>query len=116
TMFQTAWNTYIKPAWNSLGTGIKTIWDKVIKPAWDALKKGLTSIRDAFKTAVDNIKKVWDGLRAAAAKPVNFVIGIYNNHIVGLLQKLAGFVGLKNAVPGKINPVQFSKGGIVPGY
>jgi hypothetical protein len=93
--FKWIWETLIKPAWDKLGNGINWVWENVIQKAFNGIKSGLGFVRDAFDSAVKFIEKVWDGVRAAVAKPIKFVIdSVYNNGIREAWNKVAGFVGL----------------------
>jgi phage-related protein len=82
-------------AWNGLKGTITSVWTGSIRPSFNALKSALGTVRSAFSTAVSAIRKIWGGLKSAAKEPVNFVIGIYNKGIVSLVNKLAGFAGVK---------------------
>ena len=89
-------------AWKNLKSVISSVWNGGIKPAFDKLKSALKDVQHGFSVAVSAIKKIWGGLKAAAKTPVNFVIGIYNKGIVGLVNKLADFAGVKtrlNEIP-----------------
>lgn len=112
-VFRWLWNNVIKPVWNSIKNHISTVYNNGIKPAFEKLRSGVNRVRDAFRTAVDGIRKIWDGLREATRKPVNFVIGVYNNGIVRLVNKIAEVAGLKtrlSTIP------KFARGGVLPGY
>src|SRR5690606_16081442 len=100
-------------AWNGLKATIQTVWNSGIKPAFDKVRSAVGKVRDAFRTAVDGIKRIWDRLKGIAKTPVNFVIGLYNNGIVKLVNKIAGFAGIKTRLD-KIP--KFARGGIMPGY
>ncbi|GGV34260.1 hypothetical protein GCM10010182_67680 [Actinomadura cremea] len=93
-IFRWLWNSVIKPVWNGIKTTISTVWNSGIKPVFNALKSAVGKVRDAFRTAVNGIKTIWDKLKGIAKTPVNFVIGIYNKGIVGLVNKLADFAGV----------------------
>ncbi|WP_157995872.1 hypothetical protein [Thermomonospora amylolytica] len=105
--------------WNALRSTISGVWNNGIRPAFNALKSAVGTVRSAFKTAVDGIRKIWDGLKDIAKKPVNFVIGIYNDGIVNLVNRIASFAGIKTRLD-KIP--KFAKGGVaggpgvLPGY
>lgn len=99
--------------WNALRSTISTVWNGGIKPAFNALKSAVGSVRSAFQTAVNGIRKIWDGLRDIAKKPVNFVIGIYNDGIVNLVNRIAKFAGIGTRLD-KIP--KFARGGVMPGY
>lgn len=101
-IFRWFYNSIIKPIWNSVKTHISNVWNNGIKPTFNALKSLLNTLGGAFKTAVSAIKTQWDKLQGVAKTPVNFVIGIYNKGIVGLVNKLADFAGVKtrlNEIP-----------------
>src|SRR5690606_28874498 len=100
-------------AWNGLKSTIQTVWNSGIKPAFDKVRSAVGKVRDAFRTAVDGIKRIWDRLKGIAKTPVNFVIGLYNNGIVKLVNKIAGFAEIKTRLD-KIP--RFARGGIMPGY
>jgi murein DD-endopeptidase MepM/ murein hydrolase activator NlpD len=67
-------------------------------------------VRTAFSNAVAAIKTIWDGLEAAAKKPVRFVVNTV----------FAGMVRVINKIPGvkdfNVPNVKFARGGIMPGY
>ena len=93
--FSWVWNSVVKPAWDALGAGIAWVWENVISPAWDALKQGLSNIKDSFKSAVDFIGQVWDGIKSIVAKPIKFVVEtVYNNGIRAAWNKVAGWLNL----------------------
>jgi phage-related protein len=97
-----AFKTVAGAAWSGLKTVISTVWNSGIKPAFNALKSAVGTLKGAFGTAVSGIKTQWDKLKGVAKTPVNFVIGVYNKGIVGLVNKLAAFTGIKtrlNEIP-----------------
>lgn len=96
--FGMIWNTVIKPVWDALGSGIRAVYDNVISPAFDALKDGLDSVGSFFDTIVDGITKVWNGLKSALAKPINFMIDeVWNGGIAEAWNTAAGFLPLDDA-------------------
>jgi phage-related protein len=88
-------------AWQGLRIVIDSVWRTGIRPAFNAVKRAVDDVRKGFSVAVAGIKKIWSGLKSAAKTPVNFVIGLYNDGIVSLVNKLAGFAGVKDRL-GKI--------------
>lgn len=112
-IFKWLWNKVIKPAWNGIGSIIKGAWNRVIRPAFNAVKAAVGKVRDAFETAVDGIRRVWDRIKGIAKKPVNFVIGVYNDGIVALVNRVAKFAGLKTRI-GEIP--KLARGGVMPGF
>lgn len=108
--------TAFKRVGGAAWTGLKVVISNVvggIKTVWGGLKTALGKVKDAFHTAVEGIKKIWSGLKSATKTPVNFVIGLYNDGIVSLVNKIAGFAGVKTRLS-KIP--KFARGGVMPGY
>ena len=112
------WNNIIKPVWDALGDAIKWVWENVVSPVFESLKDGVDLVARAFQTAVDAITKIWDGLKAAAAKPVKWVIDtVYNDGIRAVWNKVAKFAGLDELDewrPGWVDG--YATGGVLPGY
>lgn len=78
-------------AWNWVRTKTKEVWDK-IAGVFDTV---LGRIRRGFRTVVNKIKSIWDEIKDAAAKPVNFLIDtVYNKGIVAMVDKIPGVPGL----------------------
>jgi phage-related protein len=107
-------NTIVKPIMTQVGNVIRTAWNNVIKPVFDFLGKTITqTIPNAFKSGVNAIKSFWDKLVGIARTPVNFVIGLYNDGVANLVNKLAAFVGISARLP---RIPKFASGGVLPGY
>ncbi|WP_291479819.1 tape measure protein [Corynebacterium sp.] len=84
---------WIQDRWDQMGTAIQWVKDHVIQPVFDSIATGLDVLKGVFETAVSGIEKVWDGLRAAAAKPVKFVIDkVWNDGILKAWNLIADFV------------------------
>lgn len=95
------WDKVVRPVFTALGTKIKQVWNGVIKPVFTALRD---FIRDklvpGFRRGVDAIGRAWDGLKAAARKPVEFVIDtVYNNGIRKVFNTIAGKLGAEARLP-----------------
>lgn len=108
-VFRWLWNNVIKPVWNGIREHISNVWNKGIKPAFDKIKSGVRAVRDAFSTASDGIKKIWNRVKGYAKTPVNFIIGtVYNKGIVGLVNKVAKFAGIDT----RLDPIKLlARGG-----
>lgn len=112
-IFRWLYEKVIRPVWNGISSVISWVWRNGIKPAFDKVKSAVRAVRDAFQTAVDGIKRIWDRLQGIAKKPVNFVIDLYNNGIANLVNKIAKVAGIDtrlSTIP------KFASGGIMPGY
>ncbi|MGP5147167.1 tape measure protein [Corynebacterium variabile] len=99
--FKMIWNSVIKPAWDALGSGIEAVRVNIVDPAFNKIKTALSSVGDFFRTIVDKIRSVWNGLKSALAKPINFMIRtVWNNGILKAWNTAAGFLpGLKKGDP-----------------
>lgn len=106
------WQKIIQPGFSLIGTIIKNTWEKFIKPTFEKLKEGVDKIRGAFKTAVDKIGTIWEGLKSAAKTPVKFIIDtVYNNGIWKIVDLLPGDNPLK-----KFDTSGWKSGGVLPGF
>jgi hypothetical protein len=77
---------------------------------FDRIGAGLTKLREWFRTAKDRIGAIWEGLKKAAAKPVNFLIKwVWNEGLRKMLNLIPG-VNL-----GTVREVKFNRGGPVRG-
>ena len=110
--FSNIWNGYIKPTWEALGNGIRWVADNVVHPVFNGLKDGLTKVKDWFSQTVDNIGRIWDGIKEKTRKPVEFVVNtVYNGGIRKAWNTVAKLVGL-----GELPEHHFATGGVMPGY
>lgn len=95
--------------WNSIKSTTQRLWNQVKS----FLRNTLDNIKRGFSEAVGAIGRTWAKLRNAAKTPVNFVIGIYNDGIRGLVSNLTKLVGHQVNLP-KMR--KFAQGGVMPGY
>lgn len=105
------WNDIFKPAFEGIGKAVDWAWKNFIKPAFDDIKKVIDNVvapairwlndkvfTPIFKTLGETVdkfgrgwSKMWDGIKSAAAKPVNFVIGtVWNNGLRKALNLIPG--------------------------
>ncbi|MCT1491356.1 phage tail tape measure protein [Corynebacterium sanguinis] len=139
-----AWENVIRPTWDALGAALTWLWGNVFSPAlgWMAdrwnwmsgvldagrvfivdavfggLQRGLDTLRGWFQTAVDAITRIWDGIRAAAARPVRFVVDtVFNNGIRKAWNAVAKFTGLEELGEVALGGLgAYAHGGVLPGY
>lgn len=137
-----AWNTLIKPAWDAMSSAISNLWTTYVSPIvqwigdkWDWVKDTINSgvtfvtdtvfpafhgalqgLRDFFGSIVDGITSVWNKLRGALAKPINFMINtVYNDGILAAWNTIAGILpGLEKGSPLASIP-EYAVGGAVRG-
>lgn len=85
--------------------------DAVVGVFWN-LRDGATN---AFRSVRDNITNLMDGIRAGAARPVNFVIDtVYNGGIRGVVNSIASAIGSDKRLA-RIEPIKTrATGGYTP--
>lgn len=116
---QWLWNRVLRPVfgnigrgWDALLNGMKRVWDSVLRPAFDAIKSAIQSVGEAFSRVSGWIRDTWDKISGYAKTPIQFVVDVvYNNGIRPVWNGIAEVFGL-----GKLNPVHFAGGGVLPGY
>lgn len=105
----------IKTVWEGLSKDFRKAWRDNIKPAIDAFGDRMRELRKTFRTVVDALGKIWEGLKAKMRKPINFVINtVLNNGLIAGFNKVAKFVG-SDSMP-KLREISAATGGILPGY
>ena len=117
--FNWVWNSVISPAWTALGNGIRWVLDTVVHPAFEGLKTGLGFVETAFQKAVDFIGQMWDRIKGITAAPIKFVIDtVYNDGIVAVWNKVAGWLGLDDLdrMPMPEALGAYARGGVLPGH
>lgn len=114
--FQMVWNSIIKPAWDALGNGIRAVVDNVVKPAFDALTTALDAVGKFFDNVVEGIKTVWNSLKSALAKPINFMINtVYNEGIWKAWDAIAGKLPSVDSLPRLSGIPEHRAGGAIRG-
>ncbi|WP_181905745.1 tape measure protein [Microbacterium bovistercoris] len=143
TAAQWLWTNGIKPYFDLIGLGIRTLgagfdwlYRNAVKPAWDAIsgalqagwawieknvfapfKTGIDLVAKGFEIAKASIAKTWDGIKQAAAVPINFVLDtVWNNGLRSFWNDLVTNLGLKDMKLPKAPLVKFASGGVLPGY
>ena len=138
------WENVIRVAWDALGAALTWLWENVFSPVvgWIAdrwnwlgdnldrvktfvvdtvfggIGRGLDNVRGWFQTAVDAITNIWDGIKAAAARPVRFVVDtVFNNGIRPAWNAVAKFTGLEKLDEVALGGLgAYAHGGVLPGY
>lgn len=111
------WNNIISPVITWITNKIQGWSDflsNTVKPAINTVVNG---IKDAFNGMKDGISTAFDKVKAAAAKPINFVINtVYTNGIKWLVDKVMEKLGLELRMP-TVSPIAgYATGGVLPGY
>lgn len=103
---------WIADKWQWMADRLHAGWVWIDEHVFGPLKSGLDTVKGWFRSTVDNIGRIWDGIREKTKKPVEFVVNtVYNNGIRSAWNAVAGLVGLD-----KLKEIKFATGGILPGY
>lgn len=104
----------IKPVWQGIQDAIGAAWNWLSSNVFDPIGKAVDLMGKAFNGAKDTIGTAWDGIKASAKGPVQFVVDtVYNNGIRAVWNDVAGPLGLSQWDEVHLN---FATGGTVPGY
>lgn len=103
---------WISDKWNWLTDRLHAGWVWVDENVLGPFRRGLDVLKGWFRTTVDNIGRIWDGIKEKTKAPVQFVVDVvYNGGIRKAWNAVAGLVGLD-----KLKEIKFATGGILPGY
>lgn len=138
------YDNVIQPVWDAFGLGLTWLKDNVVTPVLDfigrkweemsivldvvktfvvdkvfgGLQDGLDAVKRGFEFTVDAIGRLWNGIKAMTAKPVQWVVDVvFNNGIRKAWNAVAGLTGLD-----KLDEIQvadlgnYASGGVLPGY
>lgn len=99
-------------SWNWMRDMLHAAWTWIDENVFAPLGRALGIVEGWFRSAVDNIGRIWDGIKDKTKRPVQFVVDVvYNNGIRKAWNAVAGLVGLD-----KLQEIKFATGGILPGY
>ena len=87
------WN-WIADRWNAFSDWLRGVWDgfwswvrDLVGGIWDWIVQKWNDVSGAltgsFDTMVAKAREIWDKIREVFAKPINFVIRIWNDHVAG---------------------------------
>lgn len=101
----------LKSGFNAMRDSIKNAWkyvqDKAIQPVMNWLTGTVKpkidtltdNIKNAFTTMKDSVLKAWDKIKDGMKSPINGIIRIYNKHVKGNFDNVAGKLGLDTKLP-----------------
>lgn len=110
--------SWIGDKWRLMGDGMNAVKNFVLDTVFGGLKNGLDTLQGWFRSAVDGIRSIWDGIKRATAAPVKFVVdAVYNNGIRKAWNLVAKFTGLNELEEAQLGSLgAYARGGILPGY
>lgn len=121
---QELWADWVQPIlgfigdkWDWLSTQMQAGWTWIDEHVFTPFKNGLKRLESFFGTVVDGIRSVWNGLKAALAEPINFMIRtVYNNGIANAWDTIAKFLPLEPKTAKRLDPIGgYATGGAIRG-
>lgn len=105
------------PVWSGIKSTADKVWQWLSQKVFAPLGRAVHAMGEAFKPVAKVISAAWDKIKAAAAKPINFVIEtVYTRGIKATWDRIADAVGLDLKLP-TINKIGgYATGGVLPGY
>lgn len=115
--FNWLWVNIIEPVWSGIQSAISTAWNWIDKHVFTPFKTGIGYIGTAFENVAKAIGTAWDGIKKAAAVPINFVLDtVWNNGLRSFWNDMVGTLGLDDMKLPRAKLVKFASGGVLPGY
>ncbi|MCO6011409.1 hypothetical protein NE236_41315 [Actinoallomurus purpureus] len=103
-IFRWLWHNVVSPVWNGIKSAISTVWETGIRPVFNAVKTALGQVGHAFEVAASAIRIAWNKVKGYASAPIHFVVEtVYNQGIVGMWNKVMGWLHLEKTV-GTLTP------------
>lgn len=116
-IFQWLYQNVIKPVWEGISGAMKSAWSWIDAYVFAPFKVGISLIGQAFDNTAKAIGTAWEGIKKAAAVPINFVLDtVWNNGLRSFWNDMVGTLGLADMKLPKAPLVKFATGGVMPGY
>lgn len=116
-VFGWLYDTIIRPVFagimSVLGAGWSWLRDNVFSP----LGLAVDAIGKAFGATADAVGKAWEGIKQAAAVPINFVLdAIWNKGLRSFWNDLVTTLKIEDMRLPEAPLIKFASGGVLPGY
>ena len=110
--------SWIGEKWDLLSAGMAVVKDFIVDTVFGGIQSGLDTLKGWFDTAVQGISLLWSGIKAATAKPAQFVVDVvFNNGIRKAWNGVARFTGLDQLDEVRVADLgAYAAGGVLPGY
>lgn len=116
-VFSWLYANVVKPVWDGISAVIRNAWNWIDKNVFSPFKTGIGLIGQAFDNTAKAIGAAWDGIKRAAAVPINFVLDtVWNKGLRSFWNDMVGTLGLTDMKLPKAALVKFASGGVMPGY
>lgn len=115
--FRFLYANYVKPAFDNISSVVSSVWKWIDTYVFTPFKKGIDLIGQAFENTAKAIGTAWNGIKKAAAVPINFVLDtVWNKGLRSFWNDMVTNLGLKDMKLPAAKLVKFAKGGVLPGY
>ncbi|QDH92394.1 tape measure protein [Microbacterium phage Celaena] len=115
--FRILYEQFVKPAFEAVGNVLMTVWNWIDQNVFAPFKVGIDLIGKAFENVAKAIGTAWDGIKKAAAVPINFVLDtVWNNGLRSFWNDMVGTLGLNDMKLPEAKLIKFASGGVLPGY
>ena len=120
-IFMWLWNNVISPVWGWISDKISGVVNFVADTVFPKIKTAIDTAKIGFDNFKTGVETAMNGIKKAAATPVNFVINtVYRDGIKKAFDTIAEKVGLSLRLP-TVNPISgYASGGrwrtMLPGY
>ena len=116
-VFEWLYKNIVKPVWDGISGAMKAAWNWINAYVFTPFKVGVSLIGQAFENVAKTIGTAWDGIKKAAAVPINFVLDtVWNKGLRSFWNDMVGTLGLDDMKLPKASLVKFASGGVMPGY
>lgn len=117
TIFTWLYENIISPVFKGimdvLGTGWNWLRDNVFSP----LGLAIDAVAKAFGLTAESIGRAWEGIKQAAAAPINFVLDtVWNKGLRSFWNDLVRELKLDDMALPEAPLIKFATGGVMPGY
>ncbi len=116
-VFSWLYSNIVKPVWEGIGKVLQSTWTWISKNVFTPFKTGVGLIGKAFENTAKAVGIAWDGIKKAAAVPINFVLDtVWNRGLRSFWNDMVTGLGLGDMKLPKAGLVKFASGGVMPGY
>jgi tape measure domain-containing protein len=116
-VFLYLYERHVKPVWEGIAKVIGDAWAWIDTYVFAPFKTGIDLVRQGFEIAASGIATAWDGIKRAAAVPINFVLEtVWNNGLRSFWNDMVTELGLTDMKLPRAQTIRFAKGGVLPGY
>lgn len=110
-VFTWLWQTIVVPVFNGLRDTISAAWLWIDTNVFAPFRAGLDLLGQGFEKTGRFIGDVWNGIKAAAAAPINFVLDtVWNNGLRSFWNDLVTELGLSDMKLPAANLIKFADG------